>query len=90
MLIALLGNVTQVVPALRNDPLAADLLSSMLTYDPQRRVSACAALLHPWFADVSLPGQGWDPSQAAAASISAAAVVPPDASATAAAAAFNP
>lgn len=37
------------VPRLAADPLGADLLGSMLAYDPEARISAAQALRHPWF-----------------------------------------
>jgi serine/threonine protein kinase len=40
----------QVVPTL--DPLGLDLLKSMLRYEPSTRISAKAALQHPYFADI--------------------------------------
>jgi len=33
------------------DPLALDLLQKMLTFDPQKRITAQAALAHPYFSD---------------------------------------
>lgn len=38
----------------------ADLLNQMLTYDPEKRISAGAALRHPWFSEAPFP---LDPSQ---------------------------
>eukprot|EP00770_Monocercomonoides_exilis_P009032 MONOS_8986.1-p1 / transcript=MONOS_8986.1 / gene=MONOS_8986 / organism=Monocercomonoides_exilis_PA203 / gene_product=protein serine / transcript_product=protein serine / location=Mono_scaffold00355:35306-37095(-) / protein_length=256 / sequence_SO=supercontig / SO=protein_coding / is_pseudo=false len=38
------------VPTL--DPSGLDLLTSMLQYDPARRISAKAAMAHPWFSDI--------------------------------------
>lgn len=38
----------------------ADLLNQMLTYDPEKRISASAALRHPWFSEAPFP---LDPSQ---------------------------
>lgn len=38
-----------VLPCLQDDPLAHDLLSKMLVYDPSQRITAAAALQHPWF-----------------------------------------
>ncbi|XP_078171899.1 cyclin-dependent kinase G-2-like [Carex rostrata] len=32
-----------------------DLLNKLLTYDPERRISAKEALRHPWFSEVPLP-----------------------------------
>jgi serine/threonine protein kinase len=40
----------QVVPSL--EPQGADLLAQMLRYEPSRRVTAKAALQHPYFADI--------------------------------------
>lgn len=41
------------VPGLANDPVALDLLHSLLTYDPRNRLTARMALQHPWFQDVN-------------------------------------
>jgi len=41
----------KLVPQL--DPLGLDLLAKMLAYEPSKRISARAALRHPWFDDVS-------------------------------------
>jgi serine/threonine protein kinase len=43
-------SISKVCPTL--DAAGADLLSRMLAYDPARRISAKAALAHPWFADL--------------------------------------
>ena len=40
----------QVVPSL--EPQGADLLAQMLRYEPARRVTAKAALQHPYFRDL--------------------------------------
>jgi hypothetical protein len=40
------------VPRLAGDALGINLLSSMLTYDPEARISAAQALKHPWFDDL--------------------------------------
>lgn len=32
-----------------------DLLNQMLTYDPEKRISARAALEHPWLSEAPLP-----------------------------------
>lgn len=37
------------------DAVGLNLLESMLEYDPKKRISADAALQHPWFHDVQLP-----------------------------------
>lgn len=39
-------------PRLAGDALGINLLSSMLTYDPEARISAAQALKHPWFDDL--------------------------------------
>lgn len=54
------------VPRLAGDALGINLLASMLTYDPEARISAAQALKHPWFDDLAashMPSS----SQAAAA-----------------------
>lgn len=33
----------------------ADLLNQLLTYDPEKRISARAALRHPWFTEAPFP-----------------------------------
>jgi serine/threonine protein kinase len=38
----------------------ADLLNQLLTYDPEKRISAKAALRHPWFSEAPFSR---DPSQ---------------------------
>jgi len=38
------------------DPLGCDLLSKMLVFQPNKRISARAALEHPWFADLDKSG----------------------------------
>lgn len=43
-------NLGDVVPTI--DPMGIQLLQSMLTYDPKERVTARAALQHPWFDEV--------------------------------------
>jgi len=40
---------TDLIPEI--DPLALDLLQKMLTFDPQKRITAQAALAHPYFSD---------------------------------------
>ncbi len=40
------------------DDLGLDLLYKMLEYDPTLRISAVAALKHPYFNDVKLPDYG--------------------------------
>ena len=35
------------------DPMALDLISKMLVYDPTQRLTAKAALAHPYFKDVT-------------------------------------
>lgn len=47
----------ELVPSLATDPLALDLLSRLLVYDPRQRLTASQALDHPWFKDVRGPGQ---------------------------------
>ena len=42
--------IARVCPTL--DAVGADLLTSMLAYDPAKRISARAALAHPFFADL--------------------------------------
>ncbi|KAJ0400772.1 hypothetical protein P43SY_008709 [Pythium insidiosum] len=42
--------LSKVVPAL--DPVGLDLLSRLLVYEPSRRISARAAMAHPWFNDL--------------------------------------
>lgn len=44
------------VPRLAGDQLGINLLSSMLTYDPEARISAAQALKHPWFEDLGGSG----------------------------------
>jgi len=39
----------------RLDTVGIDLLSRMLQYDPAKRISAEAAMKHPWFRDLRLP-----------------------------------
>lgn len=39
----------EAIPLLQEDPLAVDLLSRMLHYDPSRRITAREALQHQWF-----------------------------------------
>jgi len=41
--------ITRIVPESATDPSAADLLASMLTLDPEARITARAALTHPFF-----------------------------------------
>lgn len=48
-------SLAETIPVLVNDPNCLDLLSRMLTYDPAQRITAAAALRHPWFWDVSAP-----------------------------------
>ena len=43
--------LSKIVPTL--DPLGVDLLSKMLVYVPSKRISTKAALMHPWFDDIS-------------------------------------
>jgi serine/threonine protein kinase len=45
--------LVQLAPGL--DPVGLHLLAAMLEYDPSKRISADAALQHPWFHDVQLP-----------------------------------
>jgi serine/threonine protein kinase len=44
-------NLAEVIP--NADPLALDLIEKMLIYDPAKRISARAALDHPYFDDLS-------------------------------------
>jgi serine/threonine protein kinase len=44
--------LNEVIPGLNLDPLGLDLLNRMLKYDPSTRITAKAALAHPWFKDV--------------------------------------
>jgi serine/threonine protein kinase len=44
-----------IIPASMASSLAVDLLSQLLVYDPDRRLSAEQALAHPWFSAVPLP-----------------------------------
>jgi cyclin-dependent kinase len=44
------GGLASLVPAL--DATGVDLLSKMIQYDPSRRVTAQAALEHPFFAEM--------------------------------------
>jgi cyclin-dependent kinase 2 len=41
-----------VVPRLAGDPAGVSLLSGLLTYAPEARLTAACALSHPWFDDV--------------------------------------
>jgi len=43
--------VQDMVPSL--EPLGLDLLSQMLRYEPQKRITARAAVQHPYFSDVA-------------------------------------
>ena len=43
-------NLADVIPGA--EPLALDLIAQMLRYDPATRISAKAALDHPWFSDL--------------------------------------
>lgn len=61
----LLGNLQNVsgpqpleelVPRLAQDPQGASLFQSFLRWDPNERITAVAALEHPWFRDLSLQG----------------------------------
>jgi serine/threonine protein kinase len=45
-------SLAEVIP--HADALALDLIQKMLTYDPAKRISAKAALDHPYFNDLSL------------------------------------
>jgi len=47
------GGLASLVPAL--DPTGVDLLRNMLQYDPSRRITAQAALEHPFFAEMKGP-----------------------------------
>ena len=44
------GGLASLVPTM--DPTGVDLLSKMLQYDPARRITAQAALEHPFFSDM--------------------------------------
>lgn len=46
-----LGRVQEMVPSL--EPLGLDLLSQMLRYEPSQRITARAAVQHPYFSDVA-------------------------------------
>lgn len=46
------NKVARVVPSMAKDPHAVDLLTQMLHYDPVKRISAKAALNHPYFDDL--------------------------------------
>ena len=43
-------SLADVLPAL--DPLGADLLAGLLKYQPEERLTAQAAMQHPWFDDI--------------------------------------
>ena len=45
------GCVQEMVPSL--EPLGLDLLSQMLRYEPSQRITARAAVRHPYFSDVA-------------------------------------
>lgn len=61
------------VPRLAGDPLGINLLSSMLTYDPEARISAAQALKHPWFSDLAgSSGSGGVQSSSRAVAVSGA------------------
>lgn len=47
-------DMASIVPGL--DPLGVDLLSKMLVYLPSKRISAKAAMEHPWFHDLDKSG----------------------------------
>ncbi len=47
------GGLVSLVPTL--DPTGIDLLNQMLQYDPARRITAQAALQHPFFAEMKGP-----------------------------------
>ena len=44
--------MNEVIPGLNLDGLGLDLLNRMLRYDPNTRITAKAALAHPWFKDM--------------------------------------
>lgn len=46
-----LEHVQEMVPSL--EPLGLDLLSQMLRYEPSQRITARAAVQHPYFRDVA-------------------------------------
>lgn len=71
------------VPRLAADPVGINLLASMLTYDPEARITAQEALKHPWFRDLgacaaagSIPSSGRAISTNAAGAAAAAAAGP--------------
>jgi serine/threonine protein kinase len=47
---------TQVFAKCRVSDAAVDLCASMLAYEPQKRITAAAALLHPFFDELRTPG----------------------------------
>jgi len=51
----------QIAPRLASDPCGLDLLASMLTYDPAKRITAGAALEHPWFSSLTAPAPVSEP-----------------------------
>jgi serine/threonine protein kinase len=63
--------LADVFPKLANDPLGLDLLSSMLQLDPSKRITATAALEHPWLAETraaeaALRSHCWQPDSPSA------------------------
>jgi serine/threonine protein kinase len=44
------------------DPIAIDLLDKLLSIDPTNRISACDALLHPFFTEAPLPSDTYTSS----------------------------
>lgn len=63
--------MADVFPKLANDPQGLDLLSSMLQLDPSKRITATAALEHPWLAETraaeaALRSHCWQPDSPSA------------------------
>ena len=47
-------NILDLIPDMDRDPLARDLLDKMLQFDPKKRITAQAALAHPYFSECGL------------------------------------